>query len=223
MSTQSNDNTGLQLFNYKGKDVRAIWFEEKQDWVYPLIDVCGCAGIINVSNVVKRLRPKGVHTMDLLSDGGVQATTCISLSNVFLVLLQSRKEEAEPFQDWVCEEVLPSIFKTGSYSVNDDLLADLKKWQLSTKVIEAITKAVQSKSVLDDKERVGYAAVLLQNLRRQIYHDTRSYEGTIEVLYGKGAIPNIKGDIAKITAEIKNGQVIVQLQFPFDNAVESVQ
>lgn len=98
------------------------------------------------------------------------------------------------------------------------ILADLKKWQLSTKVVDAIVKAVQSRSVLDDKERAGYAAVLLQTLRRQIYHDTRSYEGTIEVLYGKGSLPDIKGDIAKMTAEIKNGQVIVQLQFPFDGA-----
>ena len=32
--------------------------------------------------------------------------------------MKSRKAVAEKFQDWVTEQVLPSIRKTGSYSVN---------------------------------------------------------------------------------------------------------
>src|SRR5438445_4998669 len=110
--------SNVQLFNYRGKNVRAIWFEEKQDWIYPLVDICECAGIENVSNVVKRLWEDGVHTMEVIDRlGRPQQATCISLSNCFLALMQSRKPEAEPFQRWVCEEVLPSIFKTGSYSM----------------------------------------------------------------------------------------------------------
>lgn len=167
----------------------------------------------------ERASPSQREVIDRL--GRTQNVTIISLPNYLDFVARSDAKNAVPFREWVFGEVLPSILKTGSYSVADDLLADLKKWQLSTKVVDAIVKAIQSKSVLDDKERAGYAAVLMQTLRRQIYHDTRSYEGTLEVLHGKGSIPNIKGDVVKMTAEIKNGQVIVQMQFPFDNAIES--
>ncbi len=34
-------------------------------------------------------------------------------SGVYKLIFKSRKEEAERFQDWVTDEVLPSIRKTG--------------------------------------------------------------------------------------------------------------
>jgi prophage antirepressor-like protein len=41
----------------------------------------------------------------------------ISESGLYRLVLTSRKPQSEPFQDWVVQEVLPSIRKTGSYSV----------------------------------------------------------------------------------------------------------
>lgn len=41
----------------------------------------------------------------------------INEKNLYKVIMCSDKPQAEPFQDWVCGEVLPSIRKTGSYSV----------------------------------------------------------------------------------------------------------
>lgn len=37
-------------------------------------------------------------------------------SDVYRLVLRSKLESAERFQDWVCEDVLPAIRKTGSYS-----------------------------------------------------------------------------------------------------------
>ncbi|EQJ84737.1 BRO family, N-terminal domain protein [Clostridioides difficile P48] len=37
-------------------------------------------------------------------------------SGVYKLIFKSQKEEAEKFQDWVTDEVLPSIRKTGAYS-----------------------------------------------------------------------------------------------------------
>jgi len=39
-------------------------------------------------------------------------------SGVYKLIFKSRKPEAEAFQDWVTDEVLPSIRKTGKYTVN---------------------------------------------------------------------------------------------------------
>ena len=41
----------------------------------------------------------------------------ITEPNLYKCIFQSRKKEAEAFQDWVCSEVLPSIRKTGGYMV----------------------------------------------------------------------------------------------------------
>ena len=39
----------------------------------------------------------------------------LTISGVFKLVFKSQKEDAEKFQDWVTDEVLPSIAKTGSY------------------------------------------------------------------------------------------------------------
>lgn len=51
-----------------------------------------------------------------------QQMNFISEPNFYKCIFQSRKKEAEVFQDWVCGEVLPSIRKTGGYMVarNDE-------------------------------------------------------------------------------------------------------
>jgi anti-repressor protein len=41
------------------------------------------------------------------------------------LISRSNAPNAEPFQDWVCEEVLPSIRKTGSYGHNSQQQFDL--------------------------------------------------------------------------------------------------
>lgn len=47
-------------------------------------------------------------------------TTMLSEAGIFKLILNSRKLEAEKFQKWVEEEVLPSIRKTGSYVYKED-------------------------------------------------------------------------------------------------------
>jgi BRO family, N-terminal domain len=42
-------------------------------------------------------------------------------SGLYELIFVSRKPEAKVFKRWIIEEVLPSIRKTGSYSVSDDL------------------------------------------------------------------------------------------------------
>ena len=42
-------------------------------------------------------------------------------SGVYKLIFNSRKPEAERFSDWVTDEVLPMIRKTGGYVNNDDL------------------------------------------------------------------------------------------------------
>ena len=86
-------------------------------WV--LKDVCEVLGISNHKMTVQRLDPDEVSLTDLTdSMGRQQATTIISESGLYNVILRSDKTEAKPFRRWVTHEVLPAIRKTGAYSVS---------------------------------------------------------------------------------------------------------
>ena len=46
-----------------------------------------------------------------------QEMTFINEPNLYRLIIKSRKPEAEPFEAWVFEEVLPQIRKTGKYQL----------------------------------------------------------------------------------------------------------
>ena len=58
---------------------------------------------------------KGVQTVHTL--GGEQEMTVINESGLYSAILKSRKAEARKFKRWVTSEVIPSIRKTGSYTL----------------------------------------------------------------------------------------------------------
>lgn len=58
---------------------------------------------------------KGVTKRDTLTEGGVQSLSFIPESDVYRLVMRSKLESAEKFQDWVCEDVLPTIRRHGAY------------------------------------------------------------------------------------------------------------
>ncbi|UZA09717.1 hypothetical protein LP108_04710 [Moraxella bovis] len=62
------------------------------------------------------LDPKGVARLSTPTKGGTQQITFISEPNLYRVIFRSNKAEAVKFQNWVFDEVLPSIRKNGTYT-----------------------------------------------------------------------------------------------------------
>lgn len=56
-----------------------------------------------------------------------QGEYLIPEADVFRLVMRSKKPEAERFQDWVCEEVLPTIRRTGSYTPADPVLTSYRR------------------------------------------------------------------------------------------------
>lgn len=120
MEAKHKHKEGVQLFvNKDFGEIRAI-SKANEAWLC-LKDICNVLGIKNVSDCKSRLNQKGVVITDTLTSGGTQKLTYINESNFYKVIFQSRKEEAEKFQDWVTSDVLPSIRKHGMYAT-DELL-----------------------------------------------------------------------------------------------------
>ena len=68
-------------------------------------------------NRAVRQHCKGGCVLHAPSKGGTQLTKFIDESDVYRLIMGSRNPDAEKFQDWVCEEVLPALRKKGHYEV----------------------------------------------------------------------------------------------------------
>lgn len=92
--------------------------------LFCLADVCRVLEI-QVTPTKNRLKQDGVSLIKVIDNlGREQEAIFINESNLYKTILRSDKPQAEPFQDWVCNDVLPSIRKTGSYSINGKSLPD---------------------------------------------------------------------------------------------------
>lgn len=91
--------------------------QENGELWFCLVDVCRALELENVSRVKHRLRQDGVTISKVIDSlGRNQMLNFVNEPNMYRCIFQSRKKEAELFQDWVYEEVLPSIRKTGKYA-----------------------------------------------------------------------------------------------------------
>jgi len=99
--------------------------------MFCLADICRVLDL-RTQDVKKRLDEKGVDSINTLTNGGEQMMLFVNEKNLYKVIMRSDKPQAEPFQDWVCGDVLPSIRKTGSYSIQN-----LSRKELALMVIQA--------------------------------------------------------------------------------------
>lgn len=73
------------------------------------------------------------HVVDAL--GRAQEATFVTEPQLYFVMMRSRSEFARPFRQWVVNEVLPSIRKTGKYESGQ--MPDLKqKLELAKLILE---------------------------------------------------------------------------------------
>jgi prophage antirepressor-like protein len=102
-------------FDFEGNSIRVISRDGEPWWV--LADVCRVLEIANSRQAASRLDDdeKGVITSDTL--GGDQMMGIVNESGLYSLILTSRKIMAKRFKKWVTAEVLPSIRKTGSFTV----------------------------------------------------------------------------------------------------------
>jgi len=120
-SKESGSVNELQkVFKYSDIEVRTL-VKDGEPW-FVAKDVCDILDIQNSRQALERIsdKNKGVSKTDTL--GGKQEVAIINEPGLYKLIFTSNKEEAEQFQDWVYEEVLPSIRETGQYKNNSTTL-----------------------------------------------------------------------------------------------------
>lgn len=110
----------LQVFNFEKKEVRTvlindeIWFVAK--------DICDVLTIQNSSRAIEEQLDEDEKLKYVLSTPGQNREMwVINESGAYALIIRSNKPEAKKFRKWLTSEVIPSIMKTGSYSVEKQL------------------------------------------------------------------------------------------------------
>jgi len=105
-------NQLTKVFN--GQQVRII--EKNGDPWFVARDVCNILEIKNPTDALKRLDEDERARFNLGRQG---VTNVVNEFGLYNLVLGSRKPEAKEFKRWITHEVIPSIRKTGSYSMID--------------------------------------------------------------------------------------------------------
>lgn len=115
LSKNENTVVAAVTFNFhETHDVR-IQVIEGEPW-FCLKDVCGVLCIANPRDLMaKQLDKQGVDKIYTLTDGGKQQLVYVNEPNLYRIIFRSNKQEAKQFQDWVFNDVLPTIRKSGRY------------------------------------------------------------------------------------------------------------
>ena len=112
-------NTQIQFstFNFKDLPVRVISDPKGEFW-FCGTDVCAILGYTNSRKALQdHCKQGGVTKRYTPTKSADQEMTFINEPNLYRLIIKSRKPEAEPFEAWVFEEVLPQIRKTGKYEI----------------------------------------------------------------------------------------------------------
>lgn len=107
----------ISTFNFKSQPVRIQSLNDEP--YFCLTDVCLVLGVNRRSSEAFRLNEKGCNKIAVLTEGGMQEVVFINEPNLYRIIFRSNKSQAIDFQNWVFEEVLPQIRKTGQYSQNE--------------------------------------------------------------------------------------------------------
>ena len=116
--------------------------------LFCLADVCKVLELGNPSQVKTRL-DDGVISNEVIPDslGRQQEMTFVNEDGLYDVILDSRKPQARAFRKWITSEVLPSIRKTGQYSVQ-------KQYPIPRTFSEALRLAADQQEEIEEQRKM---------------------------------------------------------------------
>lgn len=153
----------LQIFtNENFGSIRSVEINGKPYFVAN--DIARALGYKRPADAVT-MHCKGSVKYRYLTPGGEQEVKVIPEGDLYRLIIKSKLPEAEKFESWIMDDVLPTLRKTGQYSLNDskpdsymieDPIARAQRWieeQQEKKELEAKTIELTETNQKLEKER----------------------------------------------------------------------
>lgn len=123
--------SNLSVFHYNS-DVVRTQVDDQAEPLFCLLDICNILEISDPSNVSRQVKEEfgcSVLNTGRIKDsiGRVQEVLFLTEPQLYFVMMRSRSEKARGFRQWVVNEVLPSIRKTGKYEAKKEDAIEILK------------------------------------------------------------------------------------------------
>ena len=147
MTTESMD---IQIYTFEQRKIRVLGTHDNPYFVVK--DVCDVLELSNVTNALRSIPDKWqkddfTNCKDI-SGRSINMLT-VNEAGLYKLIMRSTKPVAEKFQEWVCEDILPSIRKKGDY-----VLQEYKdRIEQKTKEIEQKTKELEEQKIQTEKQQ----------------------------------------------------------------------
>lgn len=114
----------VSTYDFHSSNIRVITSDEGVI-LFCLSDVCVTLKLTNSTVMANQIKDEfGLPKLNLASFDtgyGVKEFTMITEPQLYFVMMRSRAKVAREFRQWICNEVLPSIRKNGSFNLNKEL------------------------------------------------------------------------------------------------------
>lgn len=160
--------TNLISKAFEGHNIRIITDQQGEPW-FVAADIARALGYNDADQAIRR-HCKGVTKAPVETTGGMQRASIIPERDVYRLVMRSKLESAERFEEWVVGEVLPSIRKHGGYLAGQE--------QDAPELIMAKALMV-AQSVIDRKSQELAAAqqTIAANAHKSEFFDNYAYSG----------------------------------------------
>lgn len=152
---------GVRAFQFEAVAVRTQM--DRGEILFNANDVCQALDMSNPwQAIATHVDAEDLQKMEALTAGGTQQVNFVNLSGLYALIFGSTKDSARRFKRWVTHEVLPSIQKTGSYSLHSS--QDVEAPKLSSLDLNAQQMLTQASNLsglmqalpLDQAERAKH-------------------------------------------------------------------
>lgn len=215
-------NNEITSYSFHKNAIRTLT-DENNEIIFCLKDVCTTLALSNINHVIKQIQAEfeGVtlNVTPFETAGGVQNLTFITEPQLYFVMMRSRAKVAREFRQWIVNEVLPSIRKTGAYSTRqlgekdgvtkEDIEQLAKTSWYANKLFEVLKGKTDTPTTLECVQvaskvwRQGYAVACDRHEKeiKLAHHDTKFYYDKCEE--NKKQIEELNAELKK-TKELLN-------------------
>lgn len=203
----------LSIFHFNNNSLRVFGTIEKP--MFLAKEVGEILGLVNINKNISTLNESWKDVITISdSIGRLQNQVVISEPAVYKLAFSSRKEEAQIFVNWVCEEVLPSIRRTGKYELEEakeretELIRKLDEAKKKEERLHTIHIELLSFKKLKEKNESVYIVSNKSYAEKGIYKIGRTK--CMKTRLSGHNTTHIRGDKFKVLAEFKvnNSQVV---------------
>uniref|UniRef100_A0A6C0H430 KilA-N domain-containing protein n=1 Tax=viral metagenome TaxID=1070528 RepID=A0A6C0H430_9ZZZZ len=146
--------------SFNDENIRVLGTPENPMFVVK--DICKILGLSNVTETLRNIPEKWRFSVSLKTgnSSNFQTSNVVNQAGLYKIIMRCNKPVAKPFQEFVCEEILPSVRNTGEYKYQK-ILEENKKQS----ILE------ENKIIKDEKTefvKTSELKLILQNIQTLI-------------------------------------------------------